>query len=49
LKLKDTPDYGLTVLVTPKWIMAIPIKNPYISNREEIPVYLDGFAYTGLV
>ncbi len=49
LKLKDTPDYGLTVLVTPKWIMAIPIRNPYIINREEIPVYLDGFAYTGLV
>ena len=49
LELKDNETSGLTMLLTPKWMMVALISNPYMSTSMDYPVYLDGFAYSGLV
>jgi hypothetical protein len=40
---------GMTLLVTPKWVMMVPLKDAYLFNEEGIPMYLDGFAFAGLL
>jgi len=49
LKLKEIQDLGLTVAVTSKWMFVAPLKGPYISIEDDTNVYLDGFAFTGLL
>jgi len=39
----------LTVLVSPKWILVVVLEGPYIHTDEGLSVYLDGFAFLGLV
>ncbi len=40
---------GLTVLVSPKWVMVSYIKDAYVKVGDDTPLYLDGFAYAGLL
>ena len=40
---------GLTVLVSPKWVMVSFIKDSYVKVGVDTPLYLDGFAYAGLL
>ena len=39
----------MTLIVTPKWVMLVPLKDAYMITEEGCPVYLDGFAFTGLL
>ena len=49
LNLKENDNSGVTVLLTPKWMMVTLVNKPYMETKEGYPVYLDGFAYAGLV
>lgn len=60
LQLNRTPDAGLTLILTPQWMFVAPIYEPYhrerfledLANKDlegGIPVYLDGFAYAGIL
>ena len=49
LRLKQRPDLGLTVLISPKWMFIGIITAPYTHATSGEPIYLDGFAYAGLV
>lgn len=49
LRLKDRPDQGVTVLLSPKWIFVSVLTQPYATNSNGCPVYLDGFAFAGLM
>ena len=49
LGLKEDESAGVTCLLTPKWMMVAQVCNPYMLTQEGYPVYLDGFAYAGLV
>lgn len=48
LRLKQRPDVGITVLLSPKWMFVTPMTQPYTFNAGK-PVYLDGYAFAGLV
>lgn len=47
--MRSRQNLGLTVVVTPKWIFVTLLSNPYVKTSNEIPVYLDGYAFCGLV
>lgn len=59
LRLHKNPNAGLTMIVTQKWMFMALLHQPY--HREQdidlpekaqdggIPVYLDGFAYSGIL
>lgn len=49
LQLGKRQQSGLTIVITPKWLFVAVISNPYVTNNRAIPVYLDGFAFCGLV
>lgn len=49
LGLKEEENAGVTVLITPKWMFVTNITKPYMQTTEGHPVYLDGFAFAGLV
>ncbi len=49
LKLKENTDLGLTVLVSPTWLMVSLIKNAYVNVGVDTHLYLYGFAYAGLL
>ncbi len=49
MHLRTKQDLGLTVLVTPKWMMLAVLTAPYLVHPSGLPSYLDGFAFTGLV
>lgn len=49
LRLKQRPDVGLTVLISPKWMFVGVLTAPYCINSNECPVFLDGFSFAGLV
>lgn len=49
LRLKQRPDVGLTVIVSPKWMFVGVLTQPYTVNSNGCPVYLDGFSFAGLV
>lgn len=49
LGLKEEENAGITVLLTPKWMFVAQIDKPYMETHEGHPVYLDGFAFAGLV
>ena len=49
LKLKQRPNIGLTVIINPKWMFASVLGGPYTKNSNGNPVFLDGFAFSGLV
>jgi hypothetical protein len=48
LKLDQQPDVGLTLIVTPKWMFIAPLVGPY-TVYQGLPVYLDAYAYLGIV
>ena len=41
-------DQGLSLLVSPKWLFLASLGQPYVWKKS-CPVYLDGFAYAGIV
>ena len=41
-------DVGLTILVTPKWMFVAPLTGHY-TQYQGLPVYVDGYAYTGIM
>ena len=49
LRLKQRPQVGLTLICTGKWMFAAVLASPYTINSNGNPVYLDGFAFAGLV
>jgi len=49
LGLKENDTDGITMLLTPRWMMITMVTKPYMETKEGLPVYLDGFAYAGLV
>jgi len=49
LKLKDRQEVGVTVMVSPKWMFVGLLTNSYTTNSNGSPVFLDGFAFSGLV
>ena len=49
LQLRTKQDLGMTVVLTPKWIMLCALTGPYMVAPSGLPSYLDGFAFTGLV
>jgi hypothetical protein len=49
LQLRAKQDLGLTMVLTPKWIMLCVLTGPYMVGPSGLPSYLDGFAFTGLV
>jgi hypothetical protein len=49
MQLRQKQNLGLTIIVTPKWMFVAALTEPYVKNASDIPVYLDGFAFCGLV
>jgi hypothetical protein len=49
LQLRGRQHHGLTIVITPKWMFVAVLSDPYVKNAKGIPVYLDGFAFCGLV
>lgn len=59
LDLDEKPNVGLTLVVTPEWMLAATIEqaNQYVSATDEngepleenVPIFLDGLAYAGIV
>lgn len=60
LKLNDNYAAGLTIVVTPNWMFITRLYSPYHLEKmmpglsgadleDGVPVYLDGFAYAGIV
>lgn len=59
LDIASKPDLGLTLVISPNWMFMTTIVGPYhIDNSVNIPgaelesglpVYLDGFAYCGII
>lgn len=59
LNLMTTPEVGITLIVTPNWMYLSTIHRPYHletlmnipgANLEDgVPLYLDGFAYSGIL
>ena len=49
MHLRTRQDLGLTVIITPKWIMLCALSGPYVVSPSGLPSYLDGLAFTGLV
>ncbi len=48
LGLIEKPDIGMTILISPQWIMVAQLTGPYCSYYG-MPAYFDGFAYAGIV
>ena len=59
LNLADTPHVGITLVVAPQWMSLATNTQPYhrdsfltIDGHDKeggVPVYLDGFAYSGIM
>ena len=49
LQLRSRQELGLTVIITPNWIFVAVLVGPYMNGNNDVPVYLDGLAYCGLV
>lgn len=41
-------DVGLTLVVTPRWMFVATLTRPY-TYHQGMPVYVDGYAYTGIL
>lgn len=39
---------GVMILASPKWLFVTPVVGPY-SIYKQLPMYLDGYAYAGIV
>lgn len=48
LNLEHHVDVGITIIVTPKWMFVATLTGPY-TEFAGMPVYLDGYAYTGIL
>jgi len=48
LFLEPHRDQGFSLLVAPKWLFLAPLGGPYLQ-KSGVPVYLDGYAYAGIV
>lgn len=48
MQLKNRQNLGLTIVVTPKWLFVSVLSDFYVKSNG-VPVYLDGFAFCGLV
>ena len=49
LQLRTRQNIGITVLISPKWLMIAALTAPYTHSLEGLPAYLDGLAFTGIV
>ena len=49
LQLRSRQEVGITVIVSPKWMFVGLLTNPYTTNSNGSPVFLDGFCFSGLV
>jgi hypothetical protein len=49
LQLRSRQEVGITVIVSPKWMFVGLLTNPYTTNSNGSPVFLDGFSFSGLV
>lgn len=53
LQLKENADEGFTIIISPQWMFVGAVNRPYHYEKDrdgrELPVYLDGFAYAGIV
>lgn len=47
LTLDNHPDVGITVIITPKWMLLTTLAGPYTQHRG-YPVYTDAYAYCGI-
>lgn len=49
LGLKDDEQSGVTTIITGKWMLVMQLTNNYMETyNTQYPVFLDGFAFTGL-
>ena len=61
LNMREKQHLGLTLIVTPQWMFMSTLQQPYyreqnipfeVEGKEQIagiPIYLDGFAFSGIV
>jgi len=53
LNLKTRAQEGITVIVSPQWMFLATLNNPYhhekMPDGRQLPVFLDGFAYSGIL
>jgi hypothetical protein len=59
LNTKENSWIGMTIVVSPNWMFIAPLYKPYhyetsldVSGKDlenGVPVYLDGFAYSGVM
>lgn len=53
LGLKNKPDIGLTIIVSPQWIFVATLSQEYHvetkRGERDFPVFLDGFAFAGIM
>ena len=53
LQLKENADDGFTIIISPQWMFVGSLNRPYHYEKDrdgrELPVYLDGFAYAGIM
>lgn len=41
-------DAGITLIITPKWMFLTLLTAPY-TYKGSLPVYADGYSYTGIM
>ena len=51
MRLKTTPDIGLTILISPKWFFCTVLTQPYAHGGPDnnTPIYMNGLDFAGLV
>ena len=49
MHLRTRQDLGITIVVSPKWLMICALTGPYVTSSSGIPCFLDGYAFCGLV
>ncbi len=49
LNVTNMEQEGMTLIITPKWVMMVPLKDAYTLSDEGLPFYLDGFAFAGIL
>jgi len=49
LQLRNRPNVGVTVLLSPRWMFVTLLTQPYVTAPNGNPSYLDGFDFAGIV
>lgn len=44
----EIKNYGINIILSSKWLMVVPISNPYMVQKDT-PIYLDPLIYIGYV